>query len=108
VGRSAPQKYFLSPAQIKQWLARASAKGILVPEEMLRALEIQASTQSNTPQSDAARAPDRKQKGSETTEKRTPSTREEVPMLFVRRMLPSEYEKLQGFPKNWTATDIEL
>ena len=28
-------------------------------------------------------------------------------MLFVRRMLPSECEKLQGFPQSWTETDTE-
>jgi hypothetical protein len=50
----------------------------------------------------------RKVKDSETMAKLTPLTQEEAQMLFVRRLLPSEYEKLQGFPENWTATDIEL
>jgi hypothetical protein len=108
VGRYAPLKYFLNPVQITKWLARASAKGISVPDAMQQALEIQASTPFSTPPSEEAQKQVRKRRATATTAKPTRSTRGEVPTLFVRRMLPSEYEKLQGFPENWTATDFEL
>ena len=49
-----------------------------------------------------------KQKGTEMMEKPTPATHEEAPMLYVRRMLPLEYERLQGFPDNWTLPDGQL
>ena len=49
----------------------------------------------------------RKEKATETMEKLILSTPEEARMLYVRRMLPSEYEKLQGFPVGWTETDSE-
>jgi hypothetical protein len=108
VARSAPAKYFLSEAQIRQWLARASARKISLPEELSQALEIQASSPFNTPASDDHPKLGRKQRVSATTGKRTHSTPGGAPTLYVRRMLPSEYEKLQGFPVNWTATDLEL
>jgi hypothetical protein len=108
VGRSAPARYFLKPEQIQQWLARASARKISLPEELNRVLEIQASTRSNTRRLAGRRKLVRKQRVSETMEKPTHWTQEVAPTLFARRMLPSEYEKLQGFPENWTATDFEL
>lgn len=108
VAPSAPLKYFLSPTQIRKWLARASAKGIFIPKELRQALVRQASTRFSTRQSDDRQRQGHRQKGSEMTTRRTRSTREEVPMLFARRLLPSECEQLQGFPVNWTATDIEL
>ena len=52
-----------------------------------------------------AQAP--KAKDIETMEKLILSIPEEARMLYVRRMLPSEYEKLQGFPVEWTAIDSE-
>jgi hypothetical protein len=108
VARSAPLKYFLNLDHIQKWLDRASVKKTLIPDQLLQALESQASFLSNTRVSGAGRIPVLKQKGSGTTEKPTRSIQEAVPMLFVRRMLPSEYERLQGFPENWTATDFEL
>ena len=50
---------------------------------------------------------DHKEKVTETMEKLILSTPEEARMLYVRRMLPSEYETLQGFPKGWTDIDSE-
>jgi hypothetical protein len=108
VARSAPAKYFLSPEQIHQWLARALARGISLPGDLSQVLEHQASSLSSTQLSGGRHKRARKQRDSETTGKPTHSIPEEVPMLFARRMLPSEYEKLQGFPENWTATDFEL
>jgi hypothetical protein len=108
VDRSAPLKYFLNQAQLQKWLKRARIKQFQIPEDLLKVLELQASTQFNTPQLVGNQTRGRKVKDSETMAKLTPLTQEEAQMLFVRRLLPSEYEKLQGFPENWTATDIEL
>ena len=55
----------------------------------------------------AEQAQGHKGKVTETMEKLILSTPEEARMLYVRRMLPSECEALQGFPKDWTATDGE-
>ena len=49
-----------------------------------------------------------KHKATETMEKPTHSTAEDVLTLYVRRMMPLECERLQGFPENWTEIDIEL
>jgi hypothetical protein len=46
-----------------------------------------------------------KPKATATTANPTPSTAGEVPMLSVRRLMPSECEILQGFPAGWTAID---
>ena len=105
---SAPLKYFLSPAQLQKWLERAKTKKLLLPQDLSKALKHQVSIQFSTPRSADNQAQGHKAKGSETTVKHSRSTHEEVQTSFVRRLLPSEYEKLQGFPENWTATDIEL
>ena len=79
-----------------------------MPEQLKTTIELQITTLSNTPELDASlqRAP--KQKDIEMMEKHILATPEEAPMLYVRRMLPSEYERLQGFPRDWTQTDGEL
>lgn len=41
------------------------------------------------------------------TEKLGRLIQEAAQMLSVRRMTPSEYEKLQGFPADWTLVDSE-
>ncbi len=107
VEASAPREYYLTKEQITSWLARASEKKISLPEALRQALETQSSTLSSTQRLVEKRPPDRKRKDSETTAKPTPLTREEAATLYARRLLPSECETLQGFPKNWTAIDIE-
>jgi hypothetical protein len=49
----------------------------------------------------------RKEKDIDLTEKLGLLTQEEEVTLYVRHMTPSEYEKLQGFPEEWTQVDIE-
>lgn len=107
VEASAPREYYLTKEQITSWLARASEKKISLPKALRQALEAQSSTLSSTQRLVEKRPPDRKRKVSEMTAKPTPSTREEAATLYARRLLPSECETLQGFPKNWTAIDIE-
>jgi hypothetical protein len=46
-----------------------------------------------------------KPKDIEMMEKPTLSIQEEAQTLYVRRMMASECEQLQGFPKNWTLID---
>jgi hypothetical protein len=49
-----------------------------------------------------------KLRDTEMTERLGLLTQEEVPMLYVRRMMPSESESLQGFPPGWTELPEEL
>ena len=104
---NAPQEYFLTKEQLAVFLERASERKISLPEPFRLALEAQISFLSNTPQSEENIRLDQEQKASEMTEKPTHSTAEEVQTLFVRRLLPSECESLQGFPRDWTLLDTE-
>ena len=94
-------EYSGSPVVNRQGLGKRKP----LPEKLHKALETHLSTLSNTPGLEEKLLQARKQKATETTEKPTPLTQEAPLMLFVRRMLPSECETLQGFPKNWTAVD---
>lgn len=80
----------------------------MLPEPLIQAYLKQISILSSMRVSEEKLQPVLKQKDIETTAKLTPLTQEEAQMLFVRRMLPSEYERLQGFPENWTLIDSEL
>ena len=79
-----------------------------MPPELLQKIKSQITTLSNMPELDESLQRAHKQKDIETMEKRILATPEEAPMLYVRRMLPLEYERLQGFPEDWTQTDGEL
>jgi len=104
---SAPPKYFLNQAQISKLIERASAKKISFPADLELALEKSLTTSCNTQQLEEKQAQALKQKATGTTEKHTPLIQEEVPMLYARRLLPSECERLQGFPPGWTEIDTE-
>ena len=101
----APLRHFLNKKELKSLIERASARKRPLPTELEGALKAQRSFLSSTPQLEESIQLARKQKASEATEKPTPLIQEEAQTLFVRRMTPSEYEKLQGFPKDWTAVD---
>lgn len=79
----------------------------MLPEPLIQAYQKQISILSNMQVSDEKQLLAPKQKDIGTTGKPIPSTQEEAQMLYVRRMLPSEYERLQGFPENWTLIDSE-
>ena len=102
---SAPAKSFLTHQQISSLLHRAKTRKKPFPDNLQKALESQISLLSNMPQLDESPRPVRRQKATETTGKHTPSIPEEAPTLFVRRLQVSECEKLQGFPRDWTAID---
>lgn len=104
---SAPLKYFLSVEQIQSLIARANDRGTSLPPAMMKAYQSQISFLSSMQELAEEQVQDHKEKVTETMEKLILSTPEEARMLYVRRMLPSEYEQLQGFPKNWTAVDSE-
>jgi hypothetical protein len=104
---SAPPKYFLKQDQISKFIERASEKKISLPADLGSALEKSLTISCNTQQSEEKQPQGRKRKATETTAKPTPLIQEEVPMSYVRRLLPSECEKLQGFPAGWTEIDIE-
>ena len=100
---SAPAKCFLTPQQIKSLVHRAEAKGKPLPAALHKALVVQMSLLSNTHQSVESRMQDRRLKDIAMTRKPTRSTQEVAQTLFVRRLMVSECEQLQGFPKGWTA-----
>ena len=104
---SAPVKYFLSKAQIQSLMRRATERGTSLPPALMKAYQAQISFLSNMQESDANLLQVPKEKVTEMMEKRILSTPEETRMLFVRRMLPSECEKLQGFPEGWTEIGTE-
>lgn len=104
---SAPLKYFLNQEQIQSLLDRAKERGTSLPPALEKAYRAQISFLSSTQALAEEQAQGHKEKVTEMMEKLILSTPEEARMLFVRRMLPSECEQLQGFPKGWTEADIE-
>lgn len=121
VETSAPLKYFLNKEQLKSLLIRDNVKikrmaklrkknpgrkiqDVSMPKKLRKCIEDQISLLSNMPELDAFLRQAPKAKDSETMEKLIHATPGAAQMLFVRRMLPSEYERLQGFPRNWTRT----
>nr|AAB95337.1 EaeI methyltransferase beta subunit [Klebsiella aerogenes] len=103
----APLESFLNPEQLESLINRAKERGQMLPEPLIQAYQKQISILSSMQVLDEKQPQDLKQKDTGTTEKPTHLTQEEVQMLYVRRMLPSEYERLQGFPENWTLIDSE-
>lgn len=105
---SAPLRYFLDKEQLESLLNRAEARTTPMPQDLKKSLESQITTLSNTPGLAENLQRARRQKDIEMTEKLTLAIQEEAPTLFVRRMLPLEYERLQGFPDDWTLVDGQL
>ena len=104
---SAPLKYFLNPKQIQSLIARAAERKTSLPPAMMKAYQAQISFLSNMQALAEEQMQDHKEKVTETMEKLILSIPEEARTLYVRRMLPSEYEQLQGFPVGWTEIDSE-
>lgn len=104
---SAPLTYFLTIKQIESLLQRSADRNKKLPRDLDEAYRSQIHILSNMLVSDATMQQDLRPKDTETMEKLTHSTPGVQAMLFVRRLLPSEYERLQGFPPNWTAIDTE-
>ena len=100
-------RFFLNVTELQSLIARASDRGKSLPKDLEKSIKNQIYTLSNTPGLAESIQLDRKLKDSEMMEKPTRWIPEEVQMLSVRRMTPSEYETLQGFPKGWTAIDSE-
>ena len=104
---SSPLKYFLNKEQLLSLIKRADSKTIPMPLALRKKIELQITLLSNMPELDEFLKQGPKAKGTEMMEKLLLATPEAAQMLSVRRMLPSEYEKLQGFPVDWTQTDGE-
>lgn len=104
----APQESFLTTSQLTQWMNRHGSRGHTLPVELQRAIETQISLLSSMPPSAEKTVQAHRQKDTDLTVKRTPSIQEEAQTLYVRRMLASEYEALQGFPTNWTDVDSDV
>ena len=105
--RTAPLESFLAPEPLQKWMDRHSSLGRTLPADLVAAIETQICTLSSMRRSGESQVPALKPRGTDSTVSLTPSTPEEVPTLYVRRMLASEYERLQGFPENWTDIDSE-
>ena len=103
-----PLKYFLNTVQLKSLLNRADMRSIPMPQGLRETIESQITTLSNMPELEEFLQQGHKQKDTEMMEKHIHATPEEALMLYVRRMLPLEYERLQGFPVNWTQVDGDL
>ena len=104
---SAPLRYFLSQNHLKSLIDRASARKKSLPPKMENRIKNQIALLSSMQVLEESTLQDLKPKVTEMMEKPTPSTAVEVRTLFVRRLMPSECEKLQGFPPNWTEIDTE-
>ena len=105
---SAPLKYFLNKEQLQSLINRAEARNTPMPQELREKIELQITTLSNMPELDEYLRRDPKQKDTGMTERLIRLIQEEAPMLYVRRMMPLEYERLQGFPVVWTQVDGEV
>ena len=103
----APLKYFLNKEQIQSLVKRAEDRKTLLPPALMKAYQKQITFLSNMQELAEKQVQGHKEKVTEMMEKLILSTPEEARTLYVRRMLPSEYEQLQGFPINWTAVDTE-
>ncbi|SDM84597.1 hypothetical protein SAMN05216191_11996 [Paenibacillus jilunlii] len=108
VEANAPLKYFLNRAQLLSLLDRAWERKKPLPPDLARAICLQLSTLYSMPELEERLLQDPKQKDIEMMEKPIHLTPEAAQTLSVRRMLPSEYERLQGFPVGWTQIDSEL
>ena len=105
---SVPLRYFLNREQLQSLIKRADSGNIPMPPDLREKIELQITTLSNMPELDAALQRAHRQKDIEMMEKHILATPEEAPMLYVRRMTPLEYERLQGFPEDWTQSDGQL
>jgi len=108
IKRTAPLESFLGPELLNKWLRRHDYLGRTLPADLRSAIETQISTLSNTPASEESQPLVPRRKDIVVMENRTRLTLEEAPILYVRRMLASEYEALQGFPETWTDVDSGL
>ena len=104
---SAPLEYFLNRKELQSLLDRAVARGKPLPACLERVIRAQMSLLSNTLPLDESHRPDPRRKDIGMTEKPIPLIQEGPLTLYVRRMMPSECEKLQGLPPGWTDVDSE-
>lgn len=101
------ERFFLTTDHLQSLLDRASARNKPLPMELEKAIKNQISILSSMPQLEESIQQARSQKDFVMTEKLGRLIQEVAQMLSVRRMTPSEYEKLQGFPVGWTLVDSE-
>ncbi|GAB4175237.1 MAG: hypothetical protein Fur006_05510 [Coleofasciculaceae cyanobacterium] len=105
--RSVPLRFFLMTDHLQSLLDRANARNKPLPPDLERAIKNQLYILFNMPQLEESIQQARNQKDFVMMEKLGHLIQEAAQMLSVRRMTPSEYEKLQGFPVDWTLVDSE-
>lgn len=98
----APLRYFLTPEQLRRYLRRMQTRSGGLPSGVTASIKSQIAYLSSMGASAESQARGRRPKAGGPTARRGLSTLGEAPTLFARRMLPSECERLQGFPKDWT------
>jgi len=104
---TAQLRYFLTTSQLQSLLQRALDRGKSLDPDLETLIRKQLHTLSSTPQLEESIQLDRRQRATGMTEKHIPLIHVEELMLYVRRLMPSECERLQGFPQGWTEADIE-
>ena len=102
-----PLRFFLTTEHLQSLLDRATARKKPLPPDLERAIKNQICILFNTPLLEESIQQGRNQKDFVMTKKLGRLIQEAAQMLSVRRMTPSEYEKLQGFPVDWTLVDSE-
>jgi len=107
IERQAPYKYFLTVEQLNSLLTRAAVRGKALPRDLEEAIRKQISILSSMPELDECIRLGRNPKDTDPMERLGHLTQEDLPMLYVRRMTPSECEALQGFPEGWTNLGTE-
>lgn len=105
--QSVPLRFFLTTDHLQSLLDRANARKKTLPLALERAIKNQIYILSSTLQLEESIQQARSQKDFVMMEKLGRLIQEAAQMLSVRRMTPSEYEKLQGFPVDWTLVDSE-
>lgn len=107
INRFAPLKYFLTTAELQSLVKRTQDRQKTLPADLEKAIQNQILTLSKMPLLEEYIHLARKQRDIGVTGKLGLLIPEEGLMLFVRRLMPSEYERFQGFPEGWTTLDTQ-
>lgn len=103
-----PLRYFLITSELQSLLQRAKARNKPLATDLENLIQKQLSILSRMPQLEEYILLARRGKDTEAMEKLGHLTQGEEAMLFVRHLAPSEYEKLQMFPQDWTNVGTEV
>lgn len=103
-----PLKYFLITNELQSLLKRAESRKKSLPMDLETAIKGQISTLSKMPLLEECILLARRGKDIEAMVKLGLLIQGEEVTLSVRRLTPLEYERLQGFPVDWTLVDTKV